>query len=377
MLETMLRSVREANVTNKRVLLRTSLNVPLGPDGSVEDVYRLQSDVATIELLATLKAKIILIGYIGREGGTLAPVAKALQAVLPNIQVVFTSAPLEHVHEDIELLEPGHCLMLENIRQHPGEEKNDPELAQQLASLADVFVDDAFAEAHRAYASNVGVATLLPSYAGLLMEEEVEHLHEALVPLKGSLAIVGGAKFETKLPLLKKLLGLYEEVLVGGALANDLLKARGRSVGMSLVSDYAVPKELVEEVRLLAPEDVRIEEGVPEGVLVGSVGEKEKIIDIGAITEKKWAEKIAGASFVLWNGPMGVYEKGDVFGTDALAEALVKATCKAVIGGGDTAAALAQFTFDPSRIFVSTGGGAMLEFLTNGGSMPAIEVLEK
>ena len=379
MTQVALKSVRDAEVAGKRVLLRTSLNVPIAADGSVGDIFRLQKDVATIELLASKGAKILLVGYIGRTGGTLAPVAKALQALIPSIPVAFTTTAVADVGGEVEALKEGTCLMLENIRKEPGEEKNNPALAASLAKLADVFVDDAFPEAHRSYASNVGVASLLPAYAGLLLEEEVTRLTEALVPPAKSLAIIGGAKFETKQPLLEKLLTVYPNILLGGALADDLLKARGMPVGESLTSDAPVPEVLAGDERILMPDDIRVDGGAL-GVRVAHTADvraDDHIVDIGTLTEASWSKHIGEAEFVLWNGPMGVYEKGFVDGTDALAEALVNSNTKAVIGGGDTAAALAKFTFDPARIFVSTGGGAMLEFLANGGTLPALEVLRK
>ncbi len=372
-----LRSVRDADVSGKRVLLRTSLNVPIAADGSVGDQFRLQKDIATIELLAGKGAKIVLVGYIGREGGTLEPVAKALQALIPSIPVTFTTTPAADVGGEVATLKEGTCLMLENIRKEPGEEKNDPALAASLAKLADVFVDDAFPEAHRAYASNVGVASLLPAYAGLLLEEEVARLSDALVPPAQSLAIVGGAKFETKQPLLEKLLTVYPHILLGGALANDLLKARGMPVGESLTSDAPVPEDLAGDERILMPDDVRVQGETVRVAHTADVHADDHIVDIGTLTEVAWSKQIEDSEFVLWNGPMGVYEKGFVDGTDVLAKALVESNTKAVIGGGDTAAALSKFTFDPARIFVSTGGGAMLEFLANGGTLPALEVLKK
>ena len=377
MSQMILRSIKGVDVTGKCVFLRTSLNVPIAENGNVSDEYRLRCGLATLELLASQGAKILLVGYIGREGGTLEPVAKALQALVPIIPIAFTKTPIDDVAKEVDAIAPGSCLMLENMRHYPGEEKNDPELAKTLAQLTDIFVGDAFAEAHRPYASNVGVANLLPSYAGLLLEEEVQKLTEALVPPAAALAIVGGAKFETKQPLLEKLLTVYPTVLLGGALANDLLKVRGMPVGASLVSDQPVPEELAEDERVRMPDDVRVAEGeISRDAQTADVRATEKIIDIGPITEGDWSARITAAEFVLWNGPMGVYEKGFMQGTDSLAEALVNSTCRAVIGGGDTAAALAKFTFDPNRIFVSTGGGAMLEFLANGGNLPALEVLK-
>lgn len=372
-----LRSVRDADVVGKKVLLRTSLNVPVTDNGLVGDLFRLKRGLKTIEFLVSKGAKVVLVGYIGREGASLSPVAKALQALLPATKISFTDKPLAEVGAQVDALPAGECLMLENIRRESGEEKNDPALTEALVGLADVFVDDAFAEAHRAYASNVGVAKLLPSCAGLLFEEEVQKLSEALVPPKKSLAIVGGAKFETKEPLVQKLLTLYPKVLLGGALANDLLKSHGWPFGASLVSSTLLPTELASSEKLLEPSDLVVGEkgeNAERTVLINDIREEEYAVDIGPQTAARWAGEIEGAEFVLWNGPMGVYEEGYTAATDTLADALVRSACRAVVGGGDTVAAVASYTFDPERIFLSTGGGAMLQFLTDG-TLPAIEAL--
>ncbi len=399
-----IKSVHDADVFGKRVLLRTSLNIPLTADGIVSDTFRLQRALPTISYLAEKGAKIIIVGYIGRKGESLKPVYEALQKLLPDLKITFAasqkilsekSLDLEHsarqhlafaqevfspsLSAKVDALKSGECLMLENIRREEGEEKNDPALAIALANLADIFVDDAFAEAHRPYASNVGVATLIPAYAGLLMQEEIEKLSEALTPPEHSLAIIGGAKFETKEPLLFKIAAVYEKVLIGGALANDFLKSRGAPVGASLVSYIAIHTTLANNEKLLIPTDVivaEIGENTERKSSINDVRLNERIVDIGQKTSETWASEISRAPFILWNGPMGVYEDGFIFGTDALAEAIASSNCRAVIGGGDTAASLAKFSFDKSSVFISTGGGAMLQFLIDG-TLPAIDVLRK
>ena len=369
----------EGSLEGKRVLLRTSLNVPVLANGEVGDVFRLKRELATIDYLAQRGAKIVLVGYIGREGSSLAPVARVLQKLLPHIKITFTDAAIEHVAGLVDALEGGQCLMLENVRRSAGEEKNDPLFAHALASLVDLFVDDAFAEAHRAYASNVGVATLLPAYAGFLMLEEVARLSEALQPPAGAITIIGGAKFETKEPLIARLLTLYEKVCIGGALADDVLKSRGVLVGTSLVSGLKIPESITKSDRLFLPLDavvLDVATGIRRTADIHDIGLREDALDIGAETRRVWTEEIQKAPFVLWNGPVGAYEKGFPEGTNALAKAIAEGSCRAVIGGGDTAAALAQCSFDPARVFISTGGGAMLEFLANG-TLPALEVLKK
>lgn len=361
----MLRSVKDADVRGLRIVVRLDLNVPI-KDGKVVDDLRIRAVVPTLLSLQERGAQsITLLSHLGRPNGkkderfSLAPVEARLRELT---KVPFT--------------------MHENVRFDPREETNDSEFARELAGLGDIFVNDAFAASHRAHASIVGVAKLLPSFAGLHLEDEVAHLLQALAPEKPSLAIIGGAKFETKEPLLQKLLATYDEVLVGGALGNDLLKARGLPVGASLVAGVIAPTSLAGEVRLLPPVDLIVAggEGMQAGVArtanTGDVRASEKIVDIGPQTAKIWSEKINHAQFVLWNGPMGIYEEGHTQGTDALAAMITGASCRAIIGGGDTIASIMKHVFDKERVFLSTGGGAMLQFLTDG-TLPGIEVLKK
>lgn len=357
-----LKTLAEAPVEGKRVLVRCDFDVPL-KDGAVVDDTRLKASLPTINFLKEHgAAKIILIGHAGRPDGKIVeslkiePIAKKLGSLvdLSNIEVK------------------------ENLRFDPREEENDLGFAEELANLADIFVNESFATAHRAHASTVGVAKLLPSYAGLHFAEEVEKLSGALVPPQGAVAIIGGAKFETKSPLIEKLLGLYSTVLIGGALGNDILKARGFPFGASLISSVPVPTSIAGNERLLAAEDAYFIGGSMDGRSgpITDTRADEKIVDVGPQTAQAWAKIISAAPFVLWNGPMGVYEDGYTQGTDALAGALAASNAQAVIGGGDTTAAVSKFTFDPKKIFISSGGGAMLEFLANG-TLPAVEVLRQ
>jgi phosphoglycerate kinase len=341
-------------------LVRADFNVPLD-GGKVVDDLRIRTAIPTLELIhKNGAAQIIILAHLGRpegkvvEGLKLAPVEAHLREL--------TRVPFE---------------MRENLRFDPREEANDPVFAQELASLGDLFVNEAFADSHRAHASIVGVPKLLPGYAGLRFIEEVSKLSEALTPPEGSLALIGGAKFETKLPLIAKLLGAYREVLVGGALGNDLIKARGLPFGSSLVSKTAVPEAEAADERLVMPLDaVFVEAGgnAERSGLVVDIRATEALADIGPQTAAAWAQKIKQAPFVLWNGPMGMYEQGFAGGTEVLAGALAQSAARAVVGGGDTAAVLEKFAFDPEKVFISTGGGAMLEFLT-AGTLPGIEAL--
>ncbi len=356
-----IRSVADAPVAGKRVVVRVDVNMPL-EEGKILNDLRIRAVLPTLELLHERgAAKILLLAHLGRPEGKvedslrLAPVEARIREL--------TQAPFE---------------MHENLRFDPREELNDPSFAAELAVLGDIFVNEAFADSHRPHASIVGVPALIPGYAGLRFMTEIQNLKAALTPPEGSVAIVGGAKFETKEPLITKLLGLYGTVLLGGALANDVTKARGLPFGESTVSTTPVPPEVAMSERLLIPNDMFVieEGGSAERISrVSDIRSTEKVIDVGPQTAAAWAAKIEAAPFVLWNGPLGVYEKGFKDGTDALAEALAKTKARAVVGGGDTAAAVEKYQFDPARVFVSTGGGAMLEYLADG-TLPGVEALK-
>jgi phosphoglycerate kinase len=365
-----IKSVADADVKGKRVLVHTDFDVPL-QDGTVANDARIRAALPTIELLRKNGAqKIILISKLGRPGGKvveelrMAPVGKRLA----------------------ELIDTTGIELRENLRFDPREEANDDSFAKELAALGDIFVNEAFADSHRAHASVVGIPKFLPSFAGLRFMEEITRLSDALTPPTGALAIIGGAKFETKIPLIQKLLGAYAQVLLGGALQNDVLRARGFPVGASLTSQVGVPVEVASSERLVVPTDAVMREtdaNAERTTFISDIRVEEAIVDIGPQTAAAWAQKIKQAPFVLWNGPMGIYEDGFVDGTDTLAEAVALRAASgqlpqfhAVIGGGDTEAALAKFTFDTKKVFTSTGGGAMLEFLT-AGTLPGIEALRQ
>jgi phosphoglycerate kinase len=356
-----IKSVRDADIQGKRVLLHTDFDVPL-LNGKVADDARIRAALPTIALLREKGAKqIIIISKLGRPGGKIVEV----------LRMAPVAARLG------ELIDLAGIEVRENLRFDPREEANDDTFAKELSALGDIFVNEAFADSHRAHASIVGIPKYLPSYAGLHFLDEITHLEVALHPPHQSIAIIGGAKFETKEPLLLKLVSLYDSLVLGGALANDVLKSRGFPVGGSTVSAMPVPTPLAMDERVQLPSDlVVIETGgdAERSCLVTDIRASEQAVDIGESTAKNWAEKIRGAQFILWNGPMGVYEKGFTRATDELAEAVATGSCRAIIGGGDTDAALAKFSFDKNRIFISTGGGAMLQFLADG-TLPGIEAL--
>lgn len=354
------------------VLLRTSLNAPVA-NGKVTNAFRLQSAMPTIEFLRVRHAKIILASHVSGTGTeTLLPMFEAMKRFIPDLVFCPVSVGPE-ARRMVRELPPGGVLMLENLRRHHEEEKNDAVFAKELASLADIFVQDSFDVCHRKHASVVGVPTLLPSYAGLTVESEVTELARARKPKSPSLAIIAGAKFATKEPVLKRLLKTYDRVAVGGALANDFIHAKGYSVGASLVSSEGQEhvKALLKHKRLLIPHDVIVarrgasrEQGrVAE---LSDIQKDEMILDLGPKTQEMLAQYAQKAKSVTWNGPLGLFEDGFSDATYALARAIVSGKAHSLIGGGDTISALERLGVADRFSFISTGGGAMLDYLADG-----------
>ncbi len=376
-----MRTVRDIQkLENIPVLVRAALNVPIA-DGKVAGAFRLHRALPTIEYLRKRHARVILIGHIGDTGTeSLLPVYEAMRQLVPGIMFCPVTTG-KTAREAVRELSPGGVLMLENLRRDVGEKKNSKEFAAALADLADVFVEDSFDVCHRVHASVVSVPEFLPSYAGLLVEEEVNELSKALMPKGPSLAIIGGAKFSTKEPVLKKLLISYDRVYVGGALANDFAEAQGLPVGKSLVShaDKAELKLLISNRKLALPLDYVV---APHGgdVRAGriadprDVGTNEAILDNGPESIAMLAERAQKAKTVLWNGPLGNYENGFTEGTESLARAIAASNAHSIVGGGDTVAAIEKLGVSNRFSFISTGGGAMLDFLAKG-TLPGIEPL--
>ncbi len=348
------------------MLVRTSLNVPI-QGGRVIDDFRLERSAETLRFLHARGARLVVLGHLGREKESLQSVVEKLQAHIPEAKVQFVSLKVEEF-ATFQVPADAHIItVMENVRTYAGEEENDKALAHAFASLGDIFVNDAFADSHRTHASIVGIPACLPSYAGLLVEKEVEMLSRALTPSRPALAIIGGAKFETKEPLISRMLQLYDRVCVGGALVNDFFKACGYNIGTSLTSPVGPDKVLIDNQRLELPNDVVVEmDGRARSTIPTDVKDNERIADAGPATGRRWAQYIEDASFVLLNGPLGIYEQGFNTETENIAKALVRSKAHAVVGGGDTIAALSKYTFDPERVFLSTGGGAMLQFLADG-----------
>lgn len=369
------------NLIGKKVLLRTDFNIPLGSDGVVtpEEAGRIDATLPTIQHLKKSGAKTIIISHIGRDGtDSLAPVVDYLAR--KKIKVRMIDGHLQDfVHEAIETMKNGDIIMLKNLRADEGEAANGSSFARGLSRLADIYVNDAFAVSHRRHASIVGVPKFLKSYAGLLMHSEVQHLQKIQKnPKKPFVFILGGAKFETKLPLIKKYLPLADVVVVGGALQNNFFKALGYEIGTSLVDDKRYNLGgLLKTKKILLAEDVVVtsDDGVrlttPQEVLP-----HEKIVDIGPETIQNIIAYFAKAKTILWNGPLGLYEEGFDESTITLAKAVAKSQAFSVVGGGDTVVTLKELRLEKKIDFISTGGGAMLEFLQKG-TLPGIDALQK
>ena len=365
----------------KRIFLRTILNLPVAKDGSVTDIFRLKQALPTIRYLTEAKAKVVIAGHFGRKGESIRPVAEALKKLAPDIPMYFFGTSFADASKEAAALKEGECLIIENTRRDPGEEKNDPAFAKLLASLADMFVGDAFPDVHREHASVVGVAKLLPAYAGFLIRDEVRELDAARSPMHQSFAILGGAKFETKAPLIKSLLSAYDHFFLTGALANDAFKAKGFPVGRSLISKELPDESVLAHPHFLVPVDLTAEkeDGSVRVVKPEAVEEDDRIVDIGPDSVALIAPLITEAKSILWSGPTGIYESGYVTYTEQIAHLIAKARArgaKVVIGGGDTIAALEGAGIPQEELgFLSTGGGAMLEYLLKG-TLPGIEVLK-
>jgi len=369
-----LAGVPRENLRSLPVLVRADLNVPV-KRGNVENGYRALRALGTLSYLHEMGARTIVISHMGRsKSDTLSSVAEFLKK---HINITFVPDIIGKEAMAVSaLMRDGEIILLENLRQNEGEEKNDEDFAKALASLAEIYVNDAFASSHRKHASIVGVPKFLPHYAGFLFEEEVAELSAALSPRSPSLCILGGAKFDTKEPLIKKLLETYDHVFVGGALANDIFSALGFQIGRSLVSAAPPSDGIFENGRMLIPVDVVAQkaDGSARVARADDVEEDEKIVDIGPKSVDDLEPYIRGAEFILWNGPMGVYEEGFDTWTRAIARIVANSKGYAVVGGGDTVATIHEMGLEKKCGFVSTGGGAMLEFLLDG-TLPGIDAL--
>ena len=384
------RGVRDVDVGDKRVLVRVDFNVPV-KDGEVTDDTRIRRALPTIRHLLEEGAHPVLISHLGRPKGepdqnyAMDPVAARLQELLGEPVVKLNAAIGPEVVEALDDWDGRGVVLLENSRFYPGETSNDPGFADQLAALADVYVDDAFGAAHRAHATTVGVAERMPAAAGLLMEDEIDYLDKVLQdPERPFVAILGGAKVSDKLGVIESLLGTADSLLIGGAMCFTFFEALGHEVGDSLVEeDYLEEaKRLMAEggERLVLPVDVVVADAMEEGaeseiVAVDLIPSGKMGLDIGPMTVALFEGHISGASTIFWNGPMGVFEI-DAFakGTEGVARAVAESGATSVVGGGDSVAAVNKLGLEDQMSHISTGGGASLEYV-EGKELPGIAVL--
>ena len=361
------------NIKGKRVILRTDYNVPIIGD-KVEDDLRIKKSLPTINYLRKLGAKIIIMTHTGRDPkNTLLPIAKVLKHFVP---VTFVPAVLgKKVDDAIEKMKNGDVIMLENLRSMMGEDKNETSFARGLSKHGDIYINEAFPFSHRSTASIVGIPKFLPSYAGLQMELEIKELSRALVPEHPFLVILGGAKPETKIPLVKRYLKHADNVFLGGALANNFFKAKGFEIGQSMVDDsISISKTILNNKKLILPDTVVLKNRNKKEVGFDQIKKDDQILDIGISNLDKLIPLIKKAKLILWNGPLGWYEYGYTETTDKFIDLLIASKVKVIIGGGDTAVFLSKRKLS-KNIFVSTGGGATLEFLSTG-TLPGIKALK-
>jgi phosphoglycerate kinase len=384
------RSVKDLDVSGKRILVRVDFNVPVR-DGEVTDDARIQRALPTICYLLERGARPALISHLGRPKGepdpmyAMDPVAKKLEELLGAPVKKLDTAVGPEVQEALNESNGEGVVLLENSRFYPGETKNDPEFSEQLAAPFDLYVDDAFGAAHRAHATTVGVAELLPAAAGLLMEEEIDNLNKVLRdPERSFVAILGGAKVSDKVAVIESLLEVADTLLIGGAMCFTFMEAQGYEVGKSLVEeDYLEEaKRLMAEAgeRLVLPVDVVVAEEIEENANARVVRVEEMPLDImgldiGPETVEKFGGSISEARTIFWNGPMGVFEI-DTFakGTEGVARAVAESAAISIVGGGDSVAAVRKLGLESEMGFISTGGGASLEYV-EGKELPGVAVL--
>jgi len=366
------------NLNGVKVLVCVDFNVPI-ENGKIMDNFRLRKIIPTILYLKERKAKIILIGHIEtpKENPTLEPVVKYLDN--HDIQCSFIKN-YRNAYETIEKMNGGDTVVLENIRQYPEEKQNDTNFAKELASLADIYVNEAFSVSHRNHVSVSAITNFLPSYAGLLFEKEVENLSMAFKPVHPFLFILGGAKFETKLPLIEKFINIADRIFIGGALSNNFFREKGMEVGRSVVSpmDFNLSR-FFNNNKLFFPIDAIISSNKEVIRKVTNIKPQDVMYDAGPDTVQVLEREISQAKHILWNGPLGIYEKGFKEPTQSIAKAIANATtngAKSILGGGDTLATLADLGLEREFTFISTGGGAMLEYLAKG-TLPGVEALER
>lgn len=389
------KTVRDLDVAGKKVLVRVDFNVPFDDQGNISDDTRIRASLETIKYLVEQKAAVILMAHLGRPKGqvnpkfSLAPVAKHLGELLGQKIVFVNDCIGAETKAAAKMLKPCQIMLLENLRFHKEEEKNDMEFAEQLASLADMYVNDGFGVSHRAHASVEGVTHFLPAAAGFLLEKEIAYVGRAVTePLHPFAAIIGGAKVSDKIGVINNLLDKVDTLLIGGGMANTFLAAQGCAMGKSLVEEDKIElaKELLakaaqNKVNLLLPTDLVMAEAfAPDAKHVNEdvhhLNQEYMGLDIGTETAKAYAEALADAKMIVWNGPMGVFEM-DAFckGTEAVAKAVARSRAISIVGGGDSVAAIEKLGLAKRISHISTGGGASLEYL-EGKVLPGVAALD-
>jgi len=387
-------TIKDIDIKGKRVLVRVDFNVPLDDQKNITDDTRIKAASPTIQYLMEQDCKIILMSHLGRPKGehnakySMEPVSKRLSEILQKEVKQAKDCISEETKQMAKALQSGEILLLENTRFYPGETKNDPELAKELASMGEIFVNDAFGAAHRAHSSTVGVADYIPAVAGFLLEKELAILTEVLEnPDRPFTAVIGGAKVSDKIMVLKNLATKVDNLIIGGGMANTFLKARGVNMADSLVEEEKLDmaKTIEEEanafgVNLLLPIDLVVAEEVSEDAQIqivrGDVPEGYRALDIGSSSAIAFAQIIKNSALVLWNGPMGVFEMDKfAMGTEVIAKAVAECPGKAIVGGGDSVAAVEKVGVTNSIYHISTGGGASLEFL-EGKELPGVAALK-
>lgn len=390
-----MKTIEDLDLTSKKVLVRCDLDVPMNKDGTIADDHRIKASVDTINYLREKNAKIIVAGHMGRPKGervsalSLSPVADRLKELL-NTDLVFLSECIgPEVENAVSNLKDGEIIVLENVRYHKGEEKNDADFSKSLAALCDVYVNNAFATAHRAHASTVGITAFVKEKAaGFTLRDEVEYFNRSCSsPKRPLLAIFGGAKVSSKIKAIKNVGKVADSVLVGGAMANTFLKAQGYNIGSSLYEEELLEtaRETLEwfnsnDKQLLLPVDVVIAPELKTGietqiVSIDAIPDKMLALDIGPKSLELFKKAIASSNTIIWNGPMGVFEMPEFSnGTFGIVDALCESPALTVVGGGDTDLALHEKKAFDKMDFVSTGGGAFLTLL-EGEALPALEAL--
>lgn len=395
------RLLSDADIKGKRVLLRAGFDLPMEEDGTITDITRVEAIKKTMSFIIDSKAVLIIMAHQGRpkDGPDPAfsqkPIVKVLEKILKTTVHFASDCVGPEAEKTVAKAKPGEVVLLENLRFHPQEKKNDPEFSKALAKLADVYVNDAFTNCHRVHASMVGVAKLLPAYMGFNLEQEISHLSIAIdKPTKPVTLIIAGAKMETKVPVIERFLEKGDHILVGGCIANTLIAARGFDVGASKYDEEGI--ELAQTLMLESAKEGRAKIHVPRDAVVATelsetaekldlpvedvIGDM-AIYDIGKITIERYIEAIKSSKLIIWNGPLGVYEFNRFsHATKRIAEAVAEATkggAVSLIGGGDTIDFHLKYKFSlKAYTFVSMGGGAMLEFIS-GKRFESLEVLKK